>query len=123
MKPTPLSLDAYFDGWPLSRRLFDLLSQVVAEVGSARVRVTRSQVAFSRRRSFAWAWIPGKYLTGHVAPLVLSLSLQRRDPSPRWKEVVQSAPGRFMHHLEIWDAAALDGEARRWLAEAWRLAG
>ena len=50
---------------------------------------------------------------------MLTLSLQRRDPSPRWKEVVEPAPGRFTHHLELYTTADIDDEVLDWLREAW----
>lgn len=40
--------------------------------------MTKSQVAFYRRKAFAWAWMPGKYLRGRGAPLVLTLALRRQ---------------------------------------------
>lgn len=67
--------------------------------------------------------MPGVYLRGQYAPLVLTLGLRRRHPSPRWKEVVEPAPGRFTHHLELNAAAEIDDEVRSWLREAWAAAG
>jgi len=84
--------------------------------------VTKSQVAFRRRRAFAWAWMPGAYLRGNYAPLVLTLSFRQREPSPRWKEVVEHYPGRFTHHLELRSTAEIDDEVRAWLQEAWSAA-
>jgi hypothetical protein len=43
-------------------------------------------------------------------PLVLTLALRRQDPSPRWKEIVEPAPGRLNHHLELYSAIDIDGE-------------
>lgn len=117
-----MTLGDYFDGQPDSRRIFDALRSVVDALGPAQMRVTKSQVAFRRRKAFAWAWMPGKYLRGRHAPLVLTLSLRRRDPSPRWKEIVEPAPGRFTHHLELYSAADIDDEVRSWLQEAWAAA-
>jgi len=118
-----MTLDEYFVGRDESRRIFDALHSAVDEVGSVELRVTKSQVAFRRRTGFAWAWIPQMYLAGRVAPLVLSVSLRRRDDSPRWKEVVEPYPGRFMHHLELRDPGEIDAEVRGWLAEAGESAG
>lgn len=112
-------LDALFRGQPVARRLFTAVRRTVEAAGPCTLRVTRSQVAFRRRTGFAWAWMPGKWLRGQVAPLVLSISLPRRDRSRRWKEVVEPAPGRFMHHLELRDPSDLDDEVRAWVAEAW----
>jgi hypothetical protein len=115
-----IPLDEYFAGFPEARRVFDALSIAILAPGGVKVRATRSQVAFRRRRAFAWAWVPAIYLKGRdTAPLVLTLALRRRDPSPRWKEIVEPAPGRFTHHLELRSAAEIDEQVAGWLFEAW----
>lgn len=43
-----------------------------------------------------------------------------RDAAPRWKRVVEPAPGRFTHHLELYAPEDVDAEVVEWLAEAWR---
>jgi len=117
-----MTLDEFFAGYDESRAIFEAVYAAIDAVGQAELRVTKSQVAFQRRIGFAWAWIPEMYLTGVVAPLVLSVSLRRHDESSRWKEVVQSYPGRFMHHLELRDPREIDDNVRAWLAEAWEAA-
>jgi hypothetical protein len=121
--PTCLSLDEFFAGRETARRIFDALVPSIHRLGPAGTRVSRSQVAFRRRRGFAWAWTPDRYLRGSTAPLVLSLALRRRDASPRWKEIVEPAPGRFMHHLELRCVEDIDAEVLAWLREAWDAAG
>jgi len=86
-------------------------------------RLTKSQIAFRHRAAFAWVWAPGQYLGEGRAPLVVSVGLDHRDPSPRWKEVVEVRPGRFMHHLELWRPDDVDDEVVAWLAVAWAAAG
>ncbi len=95
----------------------------IKRLGETEIRVTKSQIAFRRRKAFAWAWIPAKYLHGETAPLVLTLALHRQDPSPRWKQIVEAYPGRFTHHLELFSMGDVDEEVENWLNEAWRLAG
>lgn len=114
-----MTLDEYFAGSEQSRQLFDRLREVIESIGGAEIRVTKSQIAFRHHKAFAWAWMPGKYLRGKNAPLVLSLSFRHKDPSPRWKEIVEAAPGRFTHHLELYSAGDLDEEVRNWLQDAW----
>jgi hypothetical protein len=63
--------------------------------------------------------MPGKYLKGRLAPLVLTLSFRKRDRSRRWKEVVEPSPGRFIHHLELYSANDIDGQVRAWVRQAW----
>ena len=113
-----MTLDDFFAGQEESRIIFEALRSKLDAVGKAELRVTKSQVAFRRRRAFAWAWMPGTYLRGRNAPLVLTISLRRKDPSTRWKEIVEPTPGRFTHHLELRSPTDIDDEVRSWLQEA-----
>ncbi len=115
--------DEFFADKTLAKELFAAVRCEVEAVGEASIRVTRSQIAFRRRRSFAWVWMPGQYLRGRVAPLVLTVSLPWRDGSPRWKEVVEPVPGRFTHHLELNNTADIDEQVSGWLRQAWDSAG
>ncbi len=116
-------LDEFFAGRDESRLIFEAVREAVAAIGPAEIRATKSQVAFRRRRGFAYAWMPGMYLRRDDAPLVLTVGLRRRDGSPRWKQVVEPAPGRFTHHLELYAPAEVDAEVSSWLREAWEAAG
>lgn len=116
--------ELFFAGRPLAREIFEVVVAAQVAVGPASLRVTKSQIAFRRRRAFAWVWTPDRHLRGrHLAPLVLSVALPSRDGSPRWKEVVEPAPGRFMHHLELYEPVEVDDEVRGWLHRAWEAAG
>ena len=117
-----MTLDEYFDGYDESRELFDFLYVIIQSIGTAEIRVTKSQVAFRRNKAFAWVWIPGKYLRRKSAPLVLTFGFHQKDASSRWKEIVEPTPGRFTHHLELYSPNDIDDEVREWLREAWRKA-
>lgn len=117
-----MTLDDFFAGHEASRRIFEAVHQAVARIGPAEVRVTKSQVAFRRRTGFAQVWMPEMYLGRDDVPLVLTVGLRRRDDSPRWKQVVEPAPGRFTHHLELHTALEVDEEVNQWLQEAWEAA-
>lgn len=116
VKMTP---EQFFEGQALSRRLFESVRDTIKVIGDAEMRVTKSQIAFCHRKTFAWVWMPGKYLHGPCAPLVLTLSLSHRDSSPRWKEIVEPSPGHFTHHLELYALIDIDDKVRSWLREAW----
>jgi hypothetical protein len=92
---------------------------VVEGLGTADIRVSKSQIAFRRKRNFALVWMPEQYLKWKAAPLVLTVLLPWRDESPRWKQVVEPYPGRFTHHLELYETADIDEEVVGWLREAW----
>jgi len=120
----PIALEQYFEGSdPLAPELFEAVRSAILSIGPADIRVTTSQVAFRRERSFAWTWLPGQYLSGAVAPLVLTVDLDRFDTSPRWKEVVEPRLNHFMHHLELRSPADLDPGVLDCLREAWANAG
>lgn len=118
-----IPLEKFFAGHDQARVLFEAVSRVIDSIGEADMRVTNSQIAFSRRIGIAWVWMPAMYLRGKIAPLVLSVALPFRDASPRWKQIVLPHPGRYMHHLELRDVSEVDDEVRRWLQIAWLDAG
>lgn len=118
-----LSTEAYFQSFHESRMLFDLLLPQIEAAGESEMVVSKTQISFRRRRAFAWVWIPEKHLGRRMAPLVLSVSLPFRDPSPRWKEIVEPYPGRFMHHLELFSPDEIDEAVRAWLRTAYECSG
>ena len=109
----------FFAGFPESQPIFNGLKAALDAFDPLEMRVGKSQIAFRRRVAFVWAWVPDRYLRGGHAPLVVSIALRRRDDSPRWKEIVEPAPGRYMHHLELHSPADVDAAVSAWLAEAW----
>ncbi len=118
-----MTLDEFFAGQPLSRAIYEAVYRSLQDLGPLEPRITKTQVAFKRQRDFAWVWMPEKYLRRKAAPLVLSLAFRARDPSPRWKEIVEPRPGRYMHHLELYDPADVDDEVRAWIKKSSDLAG
>ena len=113
-----ITLDDFFGDQVTSRQLFSALMDMVNDIGPTEQRITKSQIALHVKRPFAWVWMPGRYLRGRIAPLVLTISFPKRDPSPLWKEIVEPTPGRFIHHLEVYSADDLDQQVREWLSAA-----
>ncbi|GAB3437988.1 hypothetical protein GCM10027517_09980 [Phycicoccus ginsengisoli] len=107
---------------PESLEVYRAVRRVVDGLGGARERVTRSQVAWSRRRGFAYVWRPGQYV-GSAVPAVLSVALPREVPGPRVKEVVHPSPGTWMHHLELAGPGDVDEEVVDLLRQAAAAAG
>lgn len=117
------SVDAFFADEPVATGAWRAVHDVLAALGPVDVRVTRSQVALRHAgpagRAVAYLWLPGRYLRGRGAPVVVSIVLGRRDDSPRWKEVVHPSPRHWVHHLEVGEPAQVDGQVAAWLREAW----
>jgi hypothetical protein len=115
--------EEFFADSPLGQAVLARVTAAVEEAGGAELRVSTSQIAFRRRRGFAYLWRPGQYLRRPAAAVVLSIVLGRQDGSPRWKEVVHPARAHWMHHLEVQDPADIDDEVADWLHEAAGRAG
>jgi hypothetical protein len=111
-----------FAGVPLGAQTFGWTSGVVAGLGPAVVRLSPTQVAFRHRIGFAWIWPPGMWLAHPKSGVALSVGLRHEIDSPRWKQVVEPYPGRWMHHLEVSDPDALDDEVAGWVAAAYEAA-
>jgi hypothetical protein len=114
---------SFFEGHPLGLWAYRWCRSIVEAIGPFSVRVTKSQLGFRRRRGFAWLWLPDRWLSKPDAEVVLSIALDRPDPSPRFKQVAQPAPGVWMHHLEVRSAADLDADVAAWLREAYERRG
>jgi hypothetical protein len=114
--------EEFFAGQPFALSVYEGVRATIEAIGPAEVRTTRGQVAFRRRRGFAWLWLPGRWLTRPDAEIVLSVALPERRESARWKEVVHPSPRVWMHHLEIQALDDLDDEVDGWLREAWATA-
>lgn len=112
------TIDAFFAGRQDSKVIFDALCGAIDSIGPSELRVSKSQIAFADGRIFARVWTPDQYLGSGHAPIVLTLGFRYRDPSARWKQIVEPAPGRFTHHLELCSPDDVDDQVRAWLAEA-----
>lgn len=114
---TPSTPQDLFRNSPDGLDLCLAVQDFITGMAAATVRTTISQMAFRHRRAFAWVWNPRQHLKTAV-PAVLSLALPRQLHSARVKEVVHTAPGSWMHHLELHGVGDLDDELAGWVAEA-----
>jgi hypothetical protein len=118
----PLTPEDYFATESVGPDTFERVRAAVTSTHpDVTVHVSKSQIAFRRRRGFAYLWIPGQYLRRPVTPVVRSIATRHRLRSERFKEVVR--PGPWMHHLEIFDAADVDDNVIGWLSIAAHDAG
>jgi hypothetical protein len=113
----------HFAGHPVALAVFERVRSILEAEGPVEVRTSKSQVAFRRRRGFAYLWMPGMYLARPGAEVVLSIALGRHDDSPRFKEVAHPSDRHWIHHLEVNDPVEIDDEVTDWLREAAARAG
>jgi hypothetical protein len=118
----PLTPEEFFAGHGEALAVYRAVAEAVSALGPCEQRVSKSQIAFRRRRGFAYVWRPGQYLTSDV-PAVLTVALDHPVDSSRFKQVAHPAAKVWVHHLELRDPLEVDDEVRGWLSEAWRIAG
>jgi hypothetical protein len=112
-----------FDDAALALDVFRTVRRLLEEIGDVDVRITSSQASFRRRRGFAYVWTPSAWTDAPDDVVVLSIALDHAIPSPRFKQVLEPAPGRWMHDLEVRSPGEIDDEVAGWLAQAWAWAG
>lgn len=117
------TIRAFFGDAGIGFAVYERTRRVLAGLDDVTVRVSKSQVAFRRRRGFAYLWRPRRYLRGAQVDVVLSIALAREDRSARFKEVAHPAPRVWIHHLELRDVDEIDDEIEALLLEAASLAG
>lgn len=74
--------ESFFAGSPDGLRVFRAVAQAVAEIAEVQLRVSKSQIAFRRRRGFAYVWRPAQYINSDI-PVVLSIPLEQPLHSSR----------------------------------------
>jgi hypothetical protein len=74
----------FFNGFETSNTIFEAVQSAVDLIGPTELCVTKSQIAFVHQKTMLLAWIPGRYLRGKVAPLVLMFPFDAPDRSTRW---------------------------------------
>jgi hypothetical protein len=110
------------DGQPVAVSVYRRVRSCLVDLGPFEVRTTKSQIAFRRKRGFAYLWLPAQYLSQPDAEVVLSIALGRHDPSERFKEVAHPTARHWMHHLELHGPDEVDDEVVEWLHEAFQRA-
>jgi hypothetical protein len=103
--------------------VFRAVEAAVCDFEDVQVHTTKSQVAFRRKRGFAYIWMPGQYVRNATAAVVLSIALGHHDCSSRFKEVVHPTTKHWIHHLEIYDETDFDDQVVNWIREAAQRAG
>jgi hypothetical protein len=121
LSSVPIDPTEFFHGSPVGLAIYEAVASSSNRLGAVQVQVSKSQIAFRRRRGFAYLWRPGKYVASTV-PAVLSLALPRELESSRIKEIAHPSPRLWMHHFELHDPAEFDAELNEWLHEAYEAA-
>jgi len=110
-----LTEEAFFGAKTAQRTLYRALLAFVERIGPVTVNVNKTRISFQGRARFASVnRVTRDGLACHVW-------LKRRLDSPRFTRIEHLPPGDYVHHFKLTDAAELDEEMGRWLAEAYEV--
>ena len=111
----------FFDGKPDALFLYEAFEEkVFSEVDGVKVKVQKTQIAFSNRHNFAFvSFLPVRKAKERPAVyIVVTFGLGYRAESPRIDVAVEPYPGRFTHHVLISATEEIDDELMGWVREA-----
>lgn len=111
----------FFDGRPEALPLYEAFEQkVFSEVHGVKVKVQKTQIAFSNRHNFAFvSFLPvRKAKERPKVYIVVTFGLGYCVESPRIDAAVEPYPGRWTHHVLIAGTGEIDDELMGWIKEA-----
>jgi len=111
----------FFDGRPEALPLYEAFEQkVFSEVDGVKVKVQKTQIAFSNRYNFAFvSFLPvRKAKERPKVYIVVTFGLGYCVESPRIDAAVEPYPGRWTHHVLIAGTGEIDDELMGWIKEA-----
>ena len=91
-------------------------SRLLAEVGEAHIKVSRTQITFSGKYGFAFVSHPRRKKERGI---LLSFGLFHRQLSNRIQYASEPYPNRWTHHMLVQRQEEIDEELIDWLKEAY----
>mgnify|MGYP006883337693 FL=1 len=111
----------FFDGKPEALPLYEAFEQkVFSEVEGVKVKVQKTQIAFSNKHNFAFvSFLPvRKAKERPKVYIVVTFRLGYCVESPRIDAAVEPYPGRWTHHVLLAGTGEIDDELIGWIKEA-----
>lgn len=101
----------------------ELKTRLESAYPDLRIKVSKTQISFYRRRMFAMVSLPWRRVKGWPADYLLaSFGLSYRKESPRVVQAAEPYPNRWTHHVLLSAPQDVDQELLAWLDEAYRFA-
>lgn len=107
----------HVDALPIYERLEE---QILAQIQDVKIKVSKTQITFAGRRSFAVvSFNPCRRAKDRPAGwMTVTFGLGYRKESPRIDVATQPYPGRWTHHVMVGSVEEIDGELLGWIQEA-----
>lgn len=111
----------FFDKMPEAIPLYEeVRRRILANMENVKIKIQKSQIAFSSKRNFAYVWLPvNKVKNRPEVYIILSFGLNYQIKNPRIIESVEPQKNHWMHHLIIQDLSDIDEQVMSWLKETY----
>lgn len=114
------ALVRFFARMPEMLPVYQVFEQRVNErCGDVDVRAQKTQITFTDRYGFAWAYLPVRRRRDwQERCLIVSFGLTYRKESPRIAIATEPYPHRWTHHVLVERAEDIDDELMGWVEES-----
>ena len=114
-KPTHTVASHFEKSAPAVKATYKAILQAARELGPVREEAKKTSIHLVRDSAFAG-------IATRKEALILTLKAERELKSPRVSRAEQTSANRWHMELKLTAPADIDGELRRWIEQAYRLA-
>lgn len=111
----------FFDRHPGAFPIYEALEErVLAEIRDVKIKVQKSQIAFSNRHNFAFvSFLPARKAKDRPKVFItVTFGLNYKKESPRIDAATEPYPNRWTHHVLVSYIDGIDDELLGWIKEA-----
>lgn len=119
MQPLTMDERMFFDGKPGALALYEVFREkLFALCPDGAFQVQKTQITFRNPKVFACVSL-AKMKGAKGEYIVVTFGLGQRLVSPRVWAAAEPYPGRWTHHVPVWNAEELDEELLDWVRQAY----
>lgn len=104
--------------------LCDVITErICSELKDVKIKQGKTQISLSNKYGFAYIWFPPRKMKGRPELyIIVSFGLGQPLTNPRIVEVIETYPGRWMHHVIIQNEEEIDDQLMGWIRAAYEFA-
>ena len=93
---------------------------ICAGFDDVKVKVSKTQIAFSNKYQFAFVSLPFRKIKGsHGSYIIFTFGLGRKEEHPLIFAATEPYPGRWTHHVMIRSVDEIGAQIKEWIGEAY----
>ena len=111
----------FFNNKPELFPIYETVRDMIyADFDDVKVKVSKTQIAFSNKYQFAFVSLPFRKIKGSPdSAILLTFGLGRKAEHLRIFMATEPYPGRWTHHVMIKSVEEVDTQVKEWISEAY----